>query len=136
MALLQSQFTGFPALPPKTSLDSILETKPEVKGILSKLYSAIFDMEDSSQAIIKENWEKDLETDISEVQWSKILKRIHSSSICAKHGLIQFKIVHRLHMSKVKRSKGEKCSLGSVLYVIDVSRLLSVFIIHFGHVLA
>lgn len=102
---IQSQFAGFPALPPKTPLDSILETKPEVKGILSKLYSAIFDLEDSSLAIIKENWEKDLETDISEARWSKILKRVHSSSICARHGLIQFKIVHRLHMSKVKLSK-------------------------------
>lgn len=84
---IQSQFTGFPALLPETSLDSILETKPEVKGILSKLYSAIFDMEDSSLAIIKENWEKHLETDISEVQWSKILKCIHSSSICLIHHL-------------------------------------------------
>ena len=30
---------------------------------------------------------------------------IHSSSICARHSLIQFKIVHRLHMSKTKLSK-------------------------------
>lgn len=55
--------------------------------------------------IIKENWEKDMGTNITEDQWSRILQRIHSFSICARQSLIQFKIMHRLHMSKVKLSK-------------------------------
>ena len=30
------------------------------------------------------------------------LTRIHSSSICSRHDLIQFKVLHRLHFSKAK----------------------------------
>lgn len=36
--------------------------------------------------------------------WANILKQIHSSSMCARHSLIQFK-VHRAHMSKSKLAK-------------------------------
>lgn len=102
---IQNHLTQFPSLPPKSPLDSILETSPEVRGTVSRLYTAIFEMEGSSLSIMKENWEKDMGTNITEDQWSDIIQRIHSSSICARHSLIQFKIVHRLHMSKTKLSK-------------------------------
>ena len=103
---IQNHITPISSLPPKSSLDSILETPPEAKGTLSRLYAAIFEMERCSLSIIKErNWEKDMDANITESQWSDIIQRIHSSSICARHSLIQFKIVHRLHMSKVKLSK-------------------------------
>lgn len=46
------EITQFPSLPPKYSLDLILEIKPEVKGTISRLYTAIFDMEDLSLAKI------------------------------------------------------------------------------------
>src|SRR4029434_3428578 len=62
-------------------------------------------LEGYSMSIIKENWEKDMDADITEDQWSNIVKKIHSSSICARHSLIQLKIVHSLNMSKVKLSK-------------------------------
>ena len=102
---IQNHLTQFPSLPPKSPLDSILETSPEVRGTVSRLYTAIFEMGGSSLSIMKENWEKDMGTNITEDQWSDIIQRIHSSSICARHSLIQFKIVHRLHMSKTKLSK-------------------------------
>ena len=102
---IQNRFTQFPSPPPKSPLDSILETPPEVKGTVSRLYTIIFELEGSSMSIIKENWEKDMDADITEDQWSNIVQKIHSTSICARHSLIQFKIVHRLHMSKVKLSK-------------------------------
>ncbi len=38
-------------------------------------------------------------------QWDDAQKLVHSSSICARHGLIKFKILHRLHLSKEKLSK-------------------------------
>lgn len=65
LQIKQNQFIQFPSLPPKTSLGLILEIKPEVKG-------TIF-LEDLSLAKTKENWENDLETNISDDQWSKIL---------------------------------------------------------------
>lgn len=100
---VQSHFIQFPVPTLKLSLDLILENPPEVKGTVSRLYTMIFEMEGSSLSILKENWEKDLDTSISEDQWASIIQRIHSSSICARHSFIQFKIV--LYMSKVKLSK-------------------------------
>jgi hypothetical protein len=50
-------------------------------------------------------WQADLNVKFKDVEWSNVLLRIHSSSICARHGLIQFKVAHRLHLSKAKLSK-------------------------------
>ncbi len=79
---IKSQYLHYPSLPPKTSLDLILEIKPEVKGTISKLYTFIFGLEDSSLESLKKKWENDFECSISEDKWSKILKNIHSSSMC------------------------------------------------------
>lgn len=102
---VQSHFTEFPSIPQTSPLDAILEVQPGIRGTISRLYARIFDLETCSLMIVKENWEKDMGVDIADEQWSDILQRIHSTSICARHSLIQFKIVHRLHMSKVKLSK-------------------------------
>uniref|UniRef100_A0AAR2IWT2 Reverse transcriptase domain-containing protein n=1 Tax=Pygocentrus nattereri TaxID=42514 RepID=A0AAR2IWT2_PYGNA len=48
---------------------------------------------------------EDLATGITEDVWQSILKNIHLSSICQRHRVIQFKVVHRLHWSKVKLAK-------------------------------
>lgn len=34
--------------------------------------------------------------------WSSTLKLVSLTSVCARHSLIQFKVVHRAHVSKVK----------------------------------
>lgn len=54
---------------------------------------------------IKSAWESDLQIILSKDIWTKCLKLVHSSSICARHSLIQFKIVHRAHLSKDKLAK-------------------------------
>ncbi len=41
---------------------------------------------------------------LSEDTWVSILKLIRSTSLCARHCLIQFKVVHRAHISKAKLS--------------------------------
>lgn len=41
---VQSPFNQFPSLP-QTSLDAVLEVRPEAKGTISGLYTNIFDME-------------------------------------------------------------------------------------------
>ena len=56
----------------------------------------------SSLDNIKRAWEEDLDRPLSEDTWNCVLKQVHSSSICARHSLIQFKVVHRAHISKVK----------------------------------
>lgn len=47
--------------------------------------------------------DRDLGQVISEEVWSEILKRVHKSSICARHGLIQ--LVHRTYYTNAQLSK-------------------------------
>lgn len=47
----------------------------------------------------KEAWEEDLGFSIDEVQWDNIL------NLCARHGLIQCRILHRIHYSNHRLSK-------------------------------
>lgn len=54
---------------------------------------------------LRSAWQDDLGGEITEEQWQTVLARIHSCSICARHGLLQFKIIHRVHWSKQKLHK-------------------------------
>lgn len=54
---------------------------------------------------IKDAWEQDLQIRISEADWAEVLGKIHSSSMCARHSLIQFKVVHRAHLPKSKLAR-------------------------------
>lgn len=51
---------------------------------------------------LKESWEDEIGTTISENTWCKCLYNIHTCSINARHQLIQYKVVHRPHYSRVK----------------------------------
>ena len=42
---------------------------------------------------------------MSDESWLNCLKRIHSTSLCVRHSLIQFKVTHRLHYSNEKLAK-------------------------------
>lgn len=76
---------------------------------------------------IKRAWEEDLDRPLSEDTWNCILKQVHTSSMCAQHSLIQFKVVHRAHISKVKLAQmipgtslicnGCKCDEGSLIHM-------------------
>lgn len=46
---------------------------------------------------VEKQWETDTEI--------KYLTRIHSSSICTRHGVFQFKVSHRLHYSNKRPAK-------------------------------
>lgn len=54
---------------------------------------------------LKTQWEGDLGFELPEETWERALDRIHSSSICLRHTVIQFKVMHRLHWSKVRLAK-------------------------------
>ena len=51
---------------------------------------------------IKADWERDLGLTLSDEKWDSVFSSIHRSSLCARHCLIQFKVVHRAHISKAK----------------------------------
>uniref|UniRef100_A0A672FIX8 Reverse transcriptase domain-containing protein n=1 Tax=Salarias fasciatus TaxID=181472 RepID=A0A672FIX8_SALFA len=104
-SFISTSFTYFPSCPPETLLDSILKLKINCKGTIGKLYSLINTHNLRSLIFLKKQWEEDLGLEMSEEIWGNILDRIHSSSICLRHMVIQFKIVHRLHWSKVRLAK-------------------------------
>ena len=51
---------------------------------------------------IKEGLEEELSMGIAENKWKESLRYINTCSLNARHCLIQFKILHRLHYSRVK----------------------------------
>ena len=54
---------------------------------------------------LKSQWEGELGQPICEESWETALGRVHSSWICARHGLLQFKILHCVHWTKLRLSK-------------------------------
>ena len=101
----QKMFTSYPYMPPKNHLDVILEFRPSDKKQMSMIYSYIGDLKEVTWDKVKTAWERDLGEEFSEEMWQSSLQRIHSSSMCIRHGLIQFKILHRLHYSGEKLAR-------------------------------
>ncbi len=87
-------------------MDSLFLDNPFVKGGISFILKKLSQLEcNISLEYLREAWQEDLGINITEGQWDDAQKLVHSSSICARHGVIQFKVLHRLHLSKEKLSK-------------------------------
>lgn len=54
---------------------------------------------------LKELWDEDFANEISDSTWKLAIKRIHSTSICIQHGPLQFKVLHRRHLSKSRLAR-------------------------------
>lgn len=100
-----SNFKCFPLCPPTCLLDSIFDCKLVRKRTISTIYEILYSHNLTPLDRLKNKWETDLNEPITEDTWLKIIRGIFSSSICLRHAVIQFKIVHRLHWSKVRLSK-------------------------------
>ena len=94
----------FPDEPSANPIDSFLSYNLLSRGAFSTLYRNILLLSTSPLDRIKSAWEHDLSCSIPEEQWDEIMSSIHKSSLCARHCLIQFKVVHRAHLSKTKLS--------------------------------
>ena len=104
-SFIRNHSPNFPSLPEASLIDSFLIPFPTIKGAISRLYNLIYSLQLTPQHKIKTQWEEDLGEEISEELWGAILRRVHSSSICARHGLTQCKILHRAHLTRVRLSK-------------------------------
>lgn len=103
---VKKRFPSFPNQPPECIMNSVLLSDPLKRGSISKIYNNLSQMDCTATLDhLKEAWQEDLAVEISGHQWTKAQDRVHSSSVCTRHGLIQFKILHRLHLSKLKLSK-------------------------------
>lgn len=102
---VRKNFPSFPAQPDKDWIDECLHYDPSWRGSVSRLYQAIQSVSTPSLDHIKEQWQEELGREILDVNWEYVIGRIHSSSICIRHGVMQFKIVHRLHLSRARLAK-------------------------------
>ena len=101
----REKIPSFPFIPPRNHLDAILKLDPYEKKRVSVIYNMINDLKLKLWDKTKMAWEKDLGVELSEDMWQYSLERIHTLSLCIRHGLIQFKVLHRLHYSRDKLSK-------------------------------
>ena len=91
-------------IPHHPALEKIKIT-PGKKGAVSSLYQILFSQIETSTELQRSGWESELGVPLSIEYWEKCLLNIHRCSINARHKLIQFKIIHRLHYSKLKVNK-------------------------------
>lgn len=104
-SFVKTLFPNFPNKPSANPIDSLLMPLPNTKGMISSIYNRMYTLRPVNVNSIKTQWEEDLGSEILDIEWDSILQRVHSSSICAKHGVIQCKIVHRAYWTRVKLSR-------------------------------
>ncbi len=99
-------FPNFPNAPPPSEVDTILCLDVCAKGSISKLIDFFATLQSFPVDSLRTSWSSDLNIEIDQDTWTGIIfDRVHSSSICACHCLIQCKVVHRVHWSKCKLAR-------------------------------
>ena len=117
---VRNRFPNFPTIPSPTLIDTILKINPYRKGTISRIYYTLLAHQSSSSDALRTAWSADLNIEIEPAVWEHALKWVHSSSVCARHGVLQCKVVHRVHWSKSKLarifpgvdSRCDRCHLG------------------------
>uniref|UniRef100_A0A669BN31 Reverse transcriptase domain-containing protein n=1 Tax=Oreochromis niloticus TaxID=8128 RepID=A0A669BN31_ORENI len=99
-SFVKDKSSQFPSRSHSHDFDNLLSPPPPSQGLISCLYGRICSFGNFSTSAIKK--EQDLGCAIQDDSWDKILYRVHGSSLCAKHGLIQCKILHRVHWTKAR----------------------------------
>ena len=102
---VQKNIPSFPNFPAYNELDHILSLSPYCRGLISTLYNTICDIAPYTPHETKRLWENDLDVELTDDQWEAILNLINTSSPCARHSLIQLKIVLRVHLTKARLAK-------------------------------
>ena len=99
---VQKNIASFPNLPSDNATDNILSLSPHRKGLISVLYNQICNISPQSLQETRKLWEEDLGEVMREDQWEAALDLVHTSSPCARHSLIQLKILLRVHWTRAK----------------------------------
>ncbi len=81
---------------------SLLAKEPETKKLVSMFVNVFAAQTAPSTQHLRECWEREIGTTISDDAWCKCLSSIHTCSINSRHQLIQYKVIHGLHYSRVK----------------------------------
>lgn len=102
---IQTKFKDFATLHSEHGIYEILNSQPDSRHLITKIVQLFGDSIVVHTVEIRQAWEKESGMRVPESMWSKCLSKIHSCSINSRHQLIQFKILHRLHYSKVRLHK-------------------------------
>ena len=98
----QSKIENFKNLPIEHDIYRVLKSPPDSRHLVSKIVHLFDDRIVAHTVGTRDAWREELGIELSESMWTKCLSGIHSCSVNSRHQLIQFKIVHRLHYSKVR----------------------------------
>lgn len=103
---ISALFPTYPSTPNIQPWEELLSLKNNTKSIISVIYKQIKGLDSHPSEKVRMSWEQELGMTISEEQWEKAIKNIHSSIRSARLQLIvQFKILYRVHYSKSRLSK-------------------------------
>ena len=102
---IKTHVSTLAGIPQHTALERIMKILPGKKGAVSSLYQTIFSQIETNTEKQRSEWESELGVPLSIEYWETCLSNIHRCSINVRHKLIQFKIIHRLHYSKLKVNK-------------------------------
>lgn len=106
-SFMRSHIAKFVDIPQHRALEEIINVRPGCRGAVSTLYQTLLsqDQEVVSTEKYRTEWETELGMPITEEGWETCFRNIHRCSVNVRLNLIQFKVVHRLHYSKVKVNK-------------------------------
>lgn len=100
---IRKNITDFEVLKLNPNLENIIKVQPGISGGVSRFYNLLLEKVNTEK--IKLDWEEEMGFNIHENKWEECLRNIHTCSVNARHNLIQFKVIHRLHYSKSKLHK-------------------------------
>lgn len=112
---VQKQSPHIPHRPPEAEIDQFITLSPNQKRVVSVIFNRISSLNPSITASFKTSWEQDIGVVMSKESWDKILHLVHSASICARHGLLQCKILFKAHytnaiLAKIFPDKNSECN--------------------------
>ena len=90
--------------PADSIVDLLLSIRYDAKQSISTIYSHLRQSSQSPPAVInaRNRWQSELGGELSDEYWQEVLLNIHTSSICARRGLIQAKVVFRAHYTRFR----------------------------------
>lgn len=112
---VQTTYPHFPNHPPGSLIDSLLTLDPAQKRSISVIYNSIDSLNPNQMTRMKQTWEEETGISITDNQWDQIRKLVHSSSLCARHGLLQCKVLFRVHytnawLAKIYPGTSDSCN--------------------------
>lgn len=116
--LLLSFFQNFPFRPPRQLWEDMLTFKIPSRGVVSVLCDRIPDLVVHSRSKTRAAWEEEIGLPVDEDWWGAMASKSSTVFSGARLASMQFMIIHRVHLSKLKLSniipevedKRDRCS--------------------------